>query len=120
MDVECPYCSTIVGIASLERHVRLAEGGGHGSHGSVPIEGVDNPWQLRLDVADPSGDTPGDVAEKSPDVDVVASARRGQCPSCELGGLGLKGGDGRFSSGRRRLVCPNCGWESPEWINIRE
>lgn len=51
MDVECPYCSATVEVTGLESHVRLFDGDGHGPHGTVPVDGVDNPWQLRLDVS---------------------------------------------------------------------
>lgn len=118
MDVACPYCAMTVDVTSLEQHVRLLDGDGHGAHGTVPVDGVDNPWNLRLDTSEtPSadGDPDGDV----PPVEVVEEARRGRCPACEFGALGFKGGDGWFRSGRRRLACPTCGWESPEWLKIR-
>lgn len=118
MDVQCPYCSDTVDVTHLERHVRLRDGDGHGRHGTIPVEGFDNPWSLRLDTSDgPDRETDEEV----PEVDhVVDDVRRGRCPACELGVLGLGGGDGWFSRGRRRLVCPNCGWESPEWVTIKE
>lgn len=120
MDIECPYCSMSVAVTSLQRHVRLADGDGHGPHGTVPVDGVDNPWRVRLDVSAPPGErqeATGDV----PSVDYVADrTQRGRCPNCELGVLGLKGGSGRFSTGHRRLACTSCGWESPEWVNVRE
>lgn len=119
MDVECPYCSTTVDVTSLESHVRLFDGDGHGPHGTVPVDGVDNPWQLRLDASDaPAGDS---AAADVPPVDaVVDRTRRGRCPNCDRGPLGLKGGSGWFSSGPRRLACQHCGWESPEWLRVRE
>lgn len=120
MEVECPYCSTAVDVTSLEQHVRSFDGDGHGAHGSVPVDGVDNPWQLRLDFSDAPSveDEPGD--DMPPVEHVVDRSRRGWCPNCDEGVLGFKGGSGFFSSGRRRLACPNCGWESPEWIKVRE
>lgn len=119
MDVECPYCGETVGVSGLERHVRLLDDEPHGAHGSVPEEWMDNPWHLRLDVSEAPAD--GDADAGGPTVaDVVAEARRGYCPACERGVLGLKGGDGLFSRGRRRLACPDCGWESPEWVKVRE
>lgn len=119
MDVECPYCSATVDVTSLEHHVRLYDGDGHGPHGTVPVDGVDNPWGLRLDYSDaPAARSAGDGV---PPVDhVVDRSRRGWCPNCDRGTLGFKGGTGWLSSGRRRLACPNCGWESPDWIRIRE
>jgi hypothetical protein len=79
----------------MAQHVKLAADEEHGPHGTMPERDVDNPWNLRLE-----------------------DARRGRCPACEFGVLGLKGGDGFLSRGRRRLACTNCGWESPEWIEI--
>lgn len=118
MRVECPYCSEIVDVVSLENHVRTRADDGHGERGTVPVDGVDNPWNLRLDISDPTDGRPRD----GPDVPTVEYVRnevlRGRCPACERGILGLKGGDGFLSRGRRRLACPNCGWESPEWIEI--
>lgn len=119
MDVECPYCSATVDVTGLERHVRLFDGDGHGPHGTLPVEGVDNPWQLRLDVSNaPAGASA--VGEVPPVDHVVDQSQRGRCPNCDRGALGFKGGNGWFSSGRRRLACPHCGWESPEWLRIRE
>jgi hypothetical protein len=117
MRVECPYCATEVDVTSLANHVRLAEGDGHGSHGTVPVDGVDNPWNLRVDVSreDAHEGTTDDV----PSADVVKEELRGgHCPGCDRGVMALKGGDGFLSRGRRRLACPNCGWESPEWVKV--
>ncbi|MFB6353304.1 MAG: hypothetical protein ABEJ92_04395 [Halobacteriales archaeon] len=122
MEVRCPYCDEPVDVTSLERHVRLFDGDGHGPHGEVPVEGVDNPWALRVDVdearaSDDAAGEPGDV----PPVEAVAErVRGGWCPRCATGGLGLKGGDGFLARGRRRLACPHCGWESPEWVRVRQ
>jgi len=120
MDVECPYCSAIVDVTSLEQHVRTFDGDGHGPHDTVPVDGVDNPWQLRLDYCSaPSPDT--ESADDVPSVEhIVNRSRRGRCPACDDGVLGFKGGSGFFSSGRRRLACPNCGWQSPDWITVRD
>lgn len=118
MRVECPYCSVSIDVVSLHNHVRASDDAGHGEQGTVPFEGSDNPWNLRLNVSVPreaETDPPSDV----PTVEYVRDeVRRGRCPACERGVLGLKGGDGIFSRGRRRLACPNCAWESPEWIEI--
>ena len=117
MQVECPYCEAAVDITRLASHVRLMDGDGHGSHGTTPVDGVDTPWQLRLDFSD----RPDEEAADVPDVEYVTDElRHGRCPACERGAMGLKGGDGFLSSGRRRLACPNCGWESPEWVRIRD
>lgn len=115
MDVECPYCSAVVDVTSLEHHVRQFDGDGHGPHGTVPVDGVDDPWQLRLDGSDaPSADA-------VPSVDLVLERTGGgRCPNCDRGPLGLKGGDAWLASGRRRLACQHCGWESPAWLKIRE
>jgi len=118
MKVACPYCEETVGIDRLADHVRLREGEGHGSSGTTPVDHVDNPWNVRVDVDDPpaDGSDPG-----VPDVEYVrGEIRHGRCPACERGVMALKGGDGFLSSGRRRLACPNCGWESPEWVTIRD
>lgn len=118
MLVECPYCSVSVDVVSLENHVREMDDDEHGERGAVPMDAPDNPWNLRLDVSDP----PDRDAGAGPDAPAVRyvedEVRRGRCPACDRGVLGLKGGDGLFSSGRRRLACPNCSWESPEWIEI--
>lgn len=115
METECPYCDARMDVTRLSRHVRLAADDVHGPYGSVPDAGFDNPWNLRLEFSETGQET----AEGSPDVDAIRTrVRRGRCPSCDLGVLGQKGGDGFLSRGRRRLACPNCGWESPEWIEI--
>lgn len=120
MLVECPYCSTEVDVVDLERHVRLMDGDGHGTHGTLPMDDVDNPWQLRLDVPD-DPPRPDDRPPGAPTVEYVRDeVRRGRCPACDRGVMALKGGDGFLSRGRRRLACPNCGWESPEWIEIKD
>lgn len=119
MQVECPYCRIAVDVTGLERHVRMSDGDGHGAHGSVPFDDVDNPWHLRLDFsAEPAEGR--DEVDDEPPVDVIVDrSRRGWCPRCEMGILGFKGGNGFLSRGRRRLACMNCGWESPEWVRIR-
>jgi len=118
MDVKCPYCSVTVDVISLETHVRSMDDEAHGSQGSVPVQGVDNPWNLRVDV---SGSRDGDPRGDVPAAEYVADeVRKGRCPACERGILGLKGGDGFLSSGHRRLACPNCRWESPEWIEVTD
>ena len=109
--------STEVDITSLASHVRLAEGDGHGSHGTVPIEGVDSPWNLRLDIS--REESHEARTDDVPPAEVVEEELGGgHCPSCARGVVALKGGDGFLSRGRRRLACPNCGWESPEWVKI--
>lgn len=119
MDVRCPYCSVALDVVSLEHHVRSMDDEQHGPQGSVPVDGVDNPWNLRVEVSQ-SRDRDADETDV-PSAEYIANeARRGRCPACERGILGLKGGDGFLSSGHRRLACPNCRWESPEWIDIRE
>ena len=127
MRVACPYCAVEVDVTDLVDHVRSEAGDGHGPRGSVPFDGVDNPWNLRLNVSETGAsgatsdkrDDEGD--EDVPSVEVVeAELRRGRCPNCEYGVMGLKGGSGLFSRGHRRLACPNCRWESPEWIRIEE
>lgn len=115
MDVECPYCGVTVAVDSLEHHVRTRAGDGHGPSGSVPVEGVDSPWNLRLDVPDEPPAVAGDVPVVEYDPDAI---RQGRCPSCARGVLALAGGDGFLASGRRRMICPNCGWETPEWVEI--
>lgn len=118
MQVNCPYCQATVEVTQLADHVRMLDGDGHGPHGTTPVDHVDNPWNLRIDVdekSSPRGDT------ELPDVEYVENEiRRGRCPACDRGAMALKGGDGFFSSGHRRLACPNCGWESPEWITIKK
>lgn len=115
MDVECPYCTARIAVSQLERHVRMYEEDGHGSHGTVPMDGVDNPWNLRIDTTDRPAD-----ADEIPSVDFVEDdVRQGRCPACDMGVLGFKGGDGIIFSSRRRLACIACGWESPEWLKIR-
>ena len=117
MQVECPYCATEVDVTSLANHVRLAEGDGHGSHGTIPIEGVDSPWNLRLDIS--RKDTHEATTDNAPPAEIVEEElREGHCPNCVRGVMALKGGDGFFSRSRRRLICPNCGWESPQWVKI--
>jgi DNA-directed RNA polymerase subunit RPC12/RpoP len=119
MDVECPYCSATVDVMGLESHVRLFDGDGHGDYGSIPVDGVDNPWQLRLDFS--GAPDPSDHLDDVPPVDLaIDRSANGRCPSCDRGPLGLKGGSGWLSSGPRRLACQHCGWESPEWLRIRE
>lgn len=121
MDVECPYCSVTFDVTSLDTHVRSMDDESHGSHGSVPVTGVDNPWNLRIDVSDPDAGDHDSERGDVPAVEHVADdVRTGRCPACERGILGLKGGDGFLSSGRRRLACPNCRWESPEWIEVTD
>ncbi|WP_435184757.1 hypothetical protein [Halobellus sp. EA9] len=118
MRVECPYCDREVDVTSLKSHVRRMEGGGHVDHGTVPRERVDSPWNIRIETS------PAEArADRDSGLDaeyVEERIRRGRCPGCDLGVVGLKGGDGWLSSGRRRLACPNCGWESPEWVTIRD
>jgi hypothetical protein len=116
MRIECPYCDVEVDVTSLTSHVRRMEGDGHGAHGTVPTKRVDSPWNIRIETS------PAEAkADQESDLDatyVEERIRRGRCPGCDLGVVGLKGGDGWLSSGRRRLACPNCGWESPEWVTI--
>lgn len=129
MRLDCPYCSETVNVVDLEGHVRRRDGNGHGAHGTVPVERVDNPWNVRietrLDEIEPRQQGVPDEAANDdgavPTVEYVESKiRKGRCPACKRGILGMKGGDGWLSSGRRRLACINCRWESPEWITIRE
>lgn len=118
MNVECPYCSDTMDITRLQHHIRIEDGDGHGEHGSLPVDNVDNPWGLRVSADPPSdGEPDGEV----PNAEYVAAeTRRGRCPACTRGILGLKGGDGWLSSGRRRLACINCGWESPAWVAVSD
>lgn len=133
MRVECPYCSATVDVTGLDHHVRVQDGDDHGPHGTVPVEGFDNPWNVRLDFsaapnhdedssahADDASSHDETAAGDVPTVEhVIDDTRRGRCPACERGILGLKGGDGFLSSGRRRLACSACGWASPEWVKVR-
>lgn len=117
MRVECPYCGLEVDVAGLATHVESEEGGGHGPQDTLPVENVDSPWNLRLDIS--SEDAPETTDEGVPSAQVVEeSLRGGRCPNCKRGVVGLKGGKGFLSRGRRRVACPNCGWESPEWIEV--
>ncbi|MFB6207273.1 MAG: hypothetical protein ABEJ05_12185 [Haloglomus sp.] len=119
MEVHCPYCRERVDITQLADHVRLRDDESHGPHDTTPVDHLDNPWNLRVDVADDAAESDRDP--QAPDVEYVGDeVRRGRCPACERGTVALKGGDGFLSSGPRRLACPNCGWESPEWISISE
>lgn len=115
MERECPYCGARVDVARMVRHVRLAADDDHGPYGAVPERDLGNPWNLRLDFADGDERT----AEATLKAEVIKEdVRRGRCPACELGVMALKGGDGILSTGPRRLACPSCGWESPEWIEV--
>jgi hypothetical protein len=117
MRVECPYCALEVDVTGLAAHVESEAGGGHGPQGTVPVEDVDSPWNLRLDVS--SEDAPGATESGEPSARVVEeSLRGGRCPNCKRGVVGLKGGEGLLSRGHRRVACPNCGWESPEWVQV--
>jgi len=117
MRVECPYCGLEVDVAGLAAHVKSEDGRDHGPQGAVPVEDVDSPWNLRLDVS--SEDAPETTAEEVPSAQVVEeSLRGGRCPNCKRGVVGLKGGEGLLSQGRRRVACPNCGWESPKWVQV--
>lgn len=116
MEKACPYCGAVMDITRLAQHVKLAADEDHGPHGTVPERDMDNPWNLRLDFSE---------EDREPDSEdtlraelIKEDVRRGRCPACDLGIMGTKGGDGFLSSGRRRLACMNCGWESPEWITI--
>lgn len=116
MEKECPYCGLRVDVTRLVRHVELASDEDHGPHGTVPERDLDNPWNLRIDFSDADRDA---AAEETVKAEVIKDeVRRGRCPACELGVMALKGGDGFLSSGPRRLACPNCGWESPDWIDV--
>lgn len=116
MEKACPYCGVRVDVTRLVAHVRLADDDAHGSHGTVPERDLDTPWNLRIDFADEER-TAGPEEEVKVAV-IKDRVRRGRCPTCEVGLMGLKGGDGFLSSGRRRLACMSCGWESPEWIRV--
>lgn len=119
MRVECPYCAAEVDVTSLANHVESEEGNGHGPQGTLPFDAVDNPWNLRVDVSRADAHEASD--DTVPPVDVVeAELRRGRCPNCDRGVMALKGGDGFLSRGRRRLACPNCRWESPEWVRVEQ
>lgn len=116
MEKACPYCDARVPVTGLARHVRLAADDDHGPYGTLPDEHVDSPWSSRVEFTDDAHAVDGDPAE----VEVIKrEVRRGRCPSCDRGVMALKGGDGFLSSGRRRLACPNCGWETPEWVELR-
>jgi hypothetical protein len=116
MERECPYCSARVDITRMVEHVQLADDEDHGPHRSVPERDLDNPWNLRLSFASDEAD---DYQKRVIEADVIKDqVRRGRCPACEMGVMALKGGDGFLSSGRRRLACPSCGWETPEWVSV--
>jgi DNA-directed RNA polymerase subunit RPC12/RpoP len=117
METECPYCGARVDVTRVARHVQLASDEDHGPHGTTPNSGVDNPWNLRLAFSDDGSDANRDAASRA--VEIKDEVRRGRCPACALGVMALKGGSGFLSSGRRRLACPSCGWETPEWVEIR-
>lgn len=114
METECPYCGTSMDVTRIARHVRLADDDEHGAHGTVPDAEVDTPWNLRLEFDDATVDGDGTLDPAT----IESQVRRGRCPACDRGVMAMKGGDGFLSSGRRRLACPNCGWETPEWIRI--
>lgn len=115
MRTECPYCGAGMDVTRVERHVRLADDDAHGPHGAAPDEDMDNPWALRVAFDEPPADG-GDGAVDP--ATVMADVRRGRCPACTRGVMALKGGDGFLSSGRRRMACPNCGWETPAWVRL--
>jgi hypothetical protein len=116
MEKECPYCSARVEITRMVEHVQLAEDNDHDDLGSVPERDLDNPWNLRVSFDDDATD---DYQRRVIEADVIKDhVRRGRCPACEFGVMGLKGGDGFLTSGRRRLACPSCGWETPEWVSV--
>ena len=77
---------------------------------SVPTEGEEGMGEGQMG-EEQMGEDPTEEGADVPSVEYVRSeVRRGRCPACELGFLGLKGGDGILSRGRRRLACLNCGW----------
>ena len=116
MEKQCPYCSARVDVTRMVEHVQLAADDDHGALGSVPDRDLDTPWNLRLSFEDGATD---DYQRRVIEADVIKDqVRRGRCPACEVGVMGLKGGDGFLSSGRRRLACPSCGWETPEWVSV--
>lgn len=117
MEAECPYCGARVDVTRVARHVQLASDEAHGPYGTVPDSDVDSPWNLRLAFSDHESDADGDGAFEAGEI--RDEVRRGRCPSCDLGVMALKGGDGFLSRGRRRLACASCGWETPEWVEVR-
>ena len=80
MDVKCPYCSVTVDVVSLETHVRSMDDEAHGSQGSVPVQGVDNPWNLRVDVSGSRDCDPGRTF-RPPSTSPTRSARAGVRPA---------------------------------------
>ena len=80
-------------------------------------EGRNSPWNLRLDIS--REESHEARTDDVPPAEVVEEELGGgHCPSCARGVVASKGGDGFLSRGHRRLACPNCGWESPEWVRI--
>lgn len=116
MQKQCPYCGAAVPVTRLFRHVRELSDDDHGDHGTLPDpELVDSPWSSRVSFADDARALERDDAEIAV---IKRNVARGRCPACDRGAMALKGGDGLFASGRRRFACPNCGWESPEWVEV--
>lgn len=103
-------------VTRVARHVQLASDEDHGPYGTVPESDIDSPWNLRLEFSARVSDAAGTGAFEAEEI--REEVRRGRCPSCDVGVMALKGGDGFLSRGRRRLACPSCGWETPEWVEI--
>jgi len=118
MRVECPYCGLEVDVAGLATHVESEEGGGHGPQDTLPVENVDSPWNLRLDIS--SEDAPETTDEGVPSAQVVEeSLRGGRCPNCKRGVVGTERRRGLSLAGPQTSSLPELRMGEPRMDRSR-